>query len=551
MSRILVLGLDSADAELVERWSDEGHLPTFASLRRDGLWSRLATTAEVMHVSAWPTLYTGARPGLHGMYHAYQIRAGEQEIHRTLAHQMALPPFWKLLDDAGKRCIVLDAFMDSPQDLRNGWQVLEYGTWTWFGRPGSTPRSLRREIVRRFGPYPAPEHTQVLTVPEPAEFRDRLVEGARVKGEVARWLLVEKPWDLAFITFGEPHGAGHYLWHWGDADHPAHPSVPRTDVSHALRDVYAAVDEALGRILEVVDDDVTVFVVSGDGMGPNWAGCHLIPDLLHELDLFHSASVGKWREERVQDEDPRTGSRGHPIPRPGVPVGSRGGEGERSGPRPRKGLASMVREAIPLPLRRTISRCMPRSLHYALSMRWVNAGIDWERSSVFAIPNANEGYLRLNLQGREPKGIVSPGLPRERLLDDLAGEMEGLMNPATGRSAVHRVYHMDATFPGALRGNLPDLVVTWSPEARVLGHLRAPSAEVDTGRANYQVAPYYTGNHRPNAFVGARGPHVAPGGIPEEGHILDLAPTVLAALGVEAPSHFEGRAWAQLVGAAV
>jgi hypothetical protein len=52
--RVLLLGLDSADAELIEHWPDEGHQPTFARLRRDGLWSRQRTTAEVMHVSARP-----------------------------------------------------------------------------------------------------------------------------------------------------------------------------------------------------------------------------------------------------------------------------------------------------------------------------------------------------------------------------------------------------------------------------------------------------------------------------------------------------------------
>ncbi|HSR43448.1 MAG TPA: hypothetical protein VLL48_14770, partial [Longimicrobiales bacterium] len=109
----------------------------------------------------------------------------------------------------------------------------------------------------------------------------------------------------------------------------------------------------------------------------------------------------------------------------------------------------------------------------------------------------------------------------------------------------------DAVFPGPVRGNLPDLVVTWDPEARVLGRLRSPSAEVDTGRANYQVAPYYTGNHRPNAFLGARGPRVARGGSLREPHIVDLAPTVLAAVGVEPPDYFEGRAWEEILGVTV
>ena len=292
MTRVLVLGLDSADAELIERWADAGHFPTFAALRREGTWGRLGTTAEVLHVSAWPTIYTGARPGQHGLYHAYQARAGTQALHRTRVEWGALPAFWQLLDRAGRRCLVMDAFMDRPLEDFGGTQIVEYGTWTWFSDPGGRPRQLYRELMRRFGPYPAPEHSRVLTVPDPAWFRDQLAAGARRKGEVVRWLLDRAAWDLAFIGFGEPHGAGHYLWHLGDESYPSHPPALTSGTEHALRDVYRAVDEALAVILESAGGDTTVLVTSGDGMGPNYSGCHRIPEVLHRMGLFHGPGVG-------------------------------------------------------------------------------------------------------------------------------------------------------------------------------------------------------------------------------------------------------------------
>ena len=76
--RVLLIGLDSADAQLIETFITSGHMPNLAGLRRQGVWGRLGTTAEVMHVSAWPTLYTGTTPGHHGLYHAFQVRAGER-----------------------------------------------------------------------------------------------------------------------------------------------------------------------------------------------------------------------------------------------------------------------------------------------------------------------------------------------------------------------------------------------------------------------------------------------------------------------------------------
>jgi predicted AlkP superfamily phosphohydrolase/phosphomutase len=348
-------------------------------------------------------------------------------------------------------------------------------------------------------------------VPDAAWFRDRLVAGARHKGEVVRWLLGRDEWDLAFIGFGEPHGAGHYLWHLGDFTYPSHPAAPAPGTEQALRDVYRAVDEALGAILDAVGESATVLVTSGDGMGPNYSGCHHVPEMLHRMGLFHGAGVGA--------------------------AAATGGV-----PRKKGGLAAAVRQAIPLSLRQAVSRCLPRSVHYRLSMKWVNAGIDWHRSQAFCIPNSNEAYVRVNLMGREPHGTVEPEQMGD-LLARIDDRLAGLVAPETGRRAVERTYTMDRVFPGSERPHLPDLSVTWDAAARTLRELDASALGRIVGRAGYEIAPYYTGNHRAAAFVAARGPG-APASIPADGHIVDLPATVFALLGVERPAHFEGRAWA-------
>ena len=518
-SQVLLIGLDSADAELIDQWCQAGYLPNIERLRKQGVWGDLGTTAEVMHVSAWPSIYTGTHPGKHGMYHAYQITAGEQNVHRTLAEECAQLPFWKFLDDAGRRCIVMDAFMDYRLENFKGIQILEYGTWTWFTEPKSTPNGLYKEIVRRFGRYPAPEHTLVLDVPEPRRFRDQLIAGAQTKARVVKWLLKEKPWGMAFVTFGEPHAAGHYLWHVSDETYVAH-NCPDPELRTAMRDVYAAVDAAIGEIVDSLDDSVTVMVTSGDGMGPNYAGCHLMPEVLHKLGLYFSANVG------------------------GADAGQQGA-GQSA---PKKSVLAAVREAIPLSVRQSISRCLPRSLHYKLSMKWANADIDWTRSRVFTIPNANEGYLRVNLTGREPEGIVGVGSEYHALLDELRREIAQLVNPLNGHHAVDRIHLTDSVFPGERRQNLPDVVVTWDVDAKVLAELASDSCGVVHKKANYETAPYYTGNHRPRAFVVARGPGISAGAVLENGHIIDIAPTILAMLGVEPPAHFDGQIWGEFLG---
>jgi len=58
-NRLLFIGLDAGDAHLIEQWCLEGWLPNISRMKAEGVWARLATTADVFHVSAWPSTFTG------------------------------------------------------------------------------------------------------------------------------------------------------------------------------------------------------------------------------------------------------------------------------------------------------------------------------------------------------------------------------------------------------------------------------------------------------------------------------------------------------------
>ncbi len=451
------------------------------------------------------------------MYHAYQIKPGEQEVHRTRADECGQLPFWSFLDDAGKYCIVMDAFMNYPLEGFRGTQILEYGTWTWFSEPLATPKEVWREILSKFGRYPAPEHSKVLSMPEPYGFWKQLLHGAMLKARIVRWLMQEKPWDMFFVTFGEPHPAGHYLWHLADPSYPTYPTGGIIGLEHAVRDVYEAVDTAIGEIIQDLDSSVSIIVTSGDGMGPNYAGCHLIPEFLNKLGLYHAAGTRPKQNSKGE----RAGSLGQSM-----------------------SVSTSVRALIPLGVRRAISHCIPRHLQHRLSMIWANANIDWTRTKAFCVPNANEAYIRLNIRGREPQGVVSRGAAYAELVSELQTCMKGLVNPQNGCLAARQVVCNDEIFPGPRRDYLPDIVVNWDIDAKVLSELHSDRCgSIGGNAAGYEISPYYTGNHKPNAFILGRGPNIAENAIFTGGHVIDIAPTILAMLGVDPPKHMDGRIW--------
>jgi predicted AlkP superfamily phosphohydrolase/phosphomutase len=517
----MVVGLDSADAGLIERWCDEGHLPILRSLRAQGLWGRIGTTADALHVSGWPSFYTGTTPDKHGLYHAYVMRPGVQAPERPRPDESPEPCFWKLLSDAGRRCVVVDAFMNCPLEPFNGTQVLEYGTWTWFWEPTTRPRELQRELLARFGRYPAEDHGKVLGPPEPAGFRDRLVAGAQTKAELVTWLMQREPWDLFLVVFGEAHPAGHYLWHLHDAEHPAHPAAGAGALGTALRDVYVALDRAIGRIVAGLGPDTTLLVLSGDGMGPNHSGSHLLDEVLKATGLLAIAG------ER----------------------GAAAGPGGAAGGPARSDLVKRLRNLVPGSLRRAVSRhLLPHDVKQRLALRWMTADVVWPRTRAFPISNANEGYVRVNLRGREPEGIVAPGAEYEQVCESLLATARELVNPVTGRPAARAVWRTDAVYRGPRRDRLPDVVVNWDPEARLTTEIFGPACGRLKASAPWEIVPHYTGNHEPAAFLLARGPGLPAGATLRDAHVLDLAPTVLAHLGLDPTPSMDGTVLPQLRG---
>ncbi len=66
--KLVFLGLDGLEPDLVEKFLDEGKLPNLARLREQGRYSRLRTTFPALSPVAWATFATGSNPGKHNLF---------------------------------------------------------------------------------------------------------------------------------------------------------------------------------------------------------------------------------------------------------------------------------------------------------------------------------------------------------------------------------------------------------------------------------------------------------------------------------------------------
>jgi predicted AlkP superfamily phosphohydrolase/phosphomutase len=161
--------------------------------------------------------------------------------------------------------------------------------------------------------------------------------------------------------------------------------------------------------------------------------------------------------------------------------------------------------------------------------------VDWSRSKVYSM--GNFGQLYVNLQGREPQGIVAPGDEYEALLQEVEGRLRAMVDPDTGTPVIERVFRREEVYDGPYAAAAPDLMfLTRDMNYKAMGLSDFSSPRV--------FDPMYgtTGHHRMNGVMIWWRPGVVRQGEALQGaRIHDLAPTILHLLGQPIPRDMDGR----------
>ncbi len=163
------------------------------------------------------------------------------------------------------------------------------------------------------------------------------------------------------------------------------------------------------------------------------------------------------------------------------------------------------------------------------------AGVDWSKTRAFALGLTG---IFLNLKDKFSQGIVDPGEEAEKLRAEIAEKLAALVDPATGKRALRRVYQAPKAYRGPYTGHAPDLIVGYESGYRV-------SWDAAVGRTTTAIfhdnTKAWSGDHCVD-------PSVVPGVLfcnhaihGDNPRLLDIAPTVLNVFGVPAPEYMDGR----------
>lgn len=497
-NKILIIGLDGASPHLIRRWRDS--LPHLSRLMDEGASGTLTSVIPPRSIPAWYCFATGMNPAKLGVFGFSQRIPGQYDYTFANMTYCRAPAFWQWLNQRGFKTAVIHLPGTYPPPaldgaLVSGWPApLNRGNLI-YTHPPELSRQLDRALGRPFE-FLSPKPMQSDDVAEALADRLRITQ---MHGEVARKVLAEQAWDVGVVVFSELDRASHQFWRRSD---PARPAT----VGDALRQVYAACDAEVGRLLALLDEGDSVFIVSDHGFGP-------------ARRLFY---LNEWLRQQ-----------GYLVMQAEAPAKRPALIGKLAAPLFWLNRASPAFRRLAAPFKKRALANFIRH-EYVLAKeggraRLNHLPVDWPRTRAYC---PDEGALYLNLKGRDPEGGVQPGPEADALLAEIAGALRQIPDPGTGEPVPVELFRKQDVYAGPYLAAAPEMLVVMD------GYATEVMAEMGRGRLWVEPSPR-RGTHTREGVLIARGPGIPPGSRFDAG-LMDVIPTILHMLGLPIPDELDG-----------
>jgi predicted AlkP superfamily phosphohydrolase/phosphomutase len=495
---VLVWVLDSADIELMQRWTADGSLPNIAALWKSSRVFPIGSDGWFDEIGTLVTSYSGIPATRHGYHCARRLKPRTYSMEFMGLEDAGARPCWQQMRDPEFRALIWDPIEACPLPGLPGTQIYNITAHqeAYAAVPAmSFPEEALESVLRKLGPRTPLAFNRF---GRPVDYyrallNDNLNVLAR-KAPIMRELVREGSYDLMVLGLNEIHDVGHVLWCFMDGKSPDRD--PKGELADAVRSIYQRVDREIGAMLELLPPGTSVCLLSSYGMQDSYPTLGLTEDFMQKLGYQ-------------------------------IPAAAKGGVSP----------LALARRMVPESIRHEISKHLPSTVQQQLLFSGFEAGTDFARSRAFVLPTSlYSNQIRINLKGREPAGIVEPGAEYAALVDEIEANLWKLIDPVTGEPAVLRVmrtagHHIEG--PSEL---LADIFIHWRPAKHFVDRLIHPRAELRQRPSGF----HRESGHRVAGFAAISGPGIAPA---QEGPVtlLDVAPTLLDLMGAQADTSMLGR----------
>jgi predicted AlkP superfamily phosphohydrolase/phosphomutase len=488
---IAILGIDGLDPFLTREWMKV--LPNFCKLIQEGSFIIHRSSLPPLSIPAWQNFYTGKQPGKHGVFGFMKRNTGSYSLSPVSSQDIKTETLWSILD----RYKVSGGYVNVP--LTYPPSILQYG-YMVSGWPAPenkkifSPLQIKKLIDRCLGepyrvqPYPIGAGTGMIKM-DNNQLLSAILKTIEMRKKVMICLIKNIPTRLFMGVFTAVDVASHHF------------SCGHRDL---LKQVYVAMDKAIGEILKFLPEQTNIIIVSDHGHSIKGNLIFNINEWLSNkgyLTKYHSGA------NRYRNILMRTGFTLQKV------IGLVNA----------LGLSHLFRRLRWLsPVRRFI----PDDEAVLLD----EVSIDWALTYAFSFL---QNTIHLNVQKREPMGQLHYDSPKYRLLRErIIKGLKSLRSPVDGKILNVRVFVREEIYSGPYEKEAPDLVF-------IIGNMSCAALPRFSHKGKIFLNREW-GEHRQEGVLILKGPAFKKGKNLYV-NLIDIMPTILKVLDLPIPKDVDGK----------
>ncbi|HVT19113.1 MAG TPA: alkaline phosphatase family protein [Thermoanaerobaculia bacterium] len=343
--RVLFVGLDAADWQLLDGYMADGTMPNLAALAGQGASGVLVTIHPPLSPLVWTTMMTGVSPLEHRILDFTRFAPASGAREPIPSCERRVPAVWNMASWAGRGVAVFGLWATWPAERVRGLLVADrFSSFTAPDRlppPGTVWPAERAAwatgvlqraeaqtglpALRRYLPWlTESEYARLAGAPQPyahpVTALQRILSETRAYDELARgWLAAARPApDLTVLYFQGPDTIGHIFAPYAPPRQEAVSAADFARYSQVPRLYFAEVDRLLGGYRRIAERSGAVLMIASDH-GFRWKEGRPA-----QLSSAAAATAARWhRDEGIYlFWDPRAAG-GHAGDAGGAPAAGR------------------------------------------------------------------------------------------------------------------------------------------------------------------------------------------------------------------------------------
>jgi len=262
--KVILLGLDGLNPELVYKWQDE--LPNIKKIMEQGIcYGKVKSCVSPTAASTWSSVLSGKNPGQFGFWdftYRKDYSYGEPELATSRVRDERTGTLYKILSEFGKKVAVVNVPVSyPPPEIPNGYSI-SCSMTPDLESEFTYPPSLKEEIKKIIGDYlidASPSGTDFRQMNKEETIK-RIYDMDKQRFVLTKHFITNKDCDFVFTVIRGTDRMAHLFYRYFDENHVRYTASE--NYKDGLKNHYRFCDENIGEIMDLIDSNSILGVLS-------------------------------------------------------------------------------------------------------------------------------------------------------------------------------------------------------------------------------------------------------------------------------------------------